>query len=692
MSDQRWNVAFRSQGLLVSMILLGLLALISSQSTSAKQSGNLPQAVDLNPAKNILETNLVAREAEVDLGNGLLAKAVTFNGAIPGPELRLQVGDKVIVHFTNLLPEGFTIHWHGIELNNASDGTGITQNAVKTGESFDYAFVVPRPGLYFYHSHIEPTNPEFKGYFGPIIIEDPAEDKLRAKGVLPDRKETFTLVLSDTTVCKAAGSNDAVTFPADPTLPWVGTEELAGNPAFPGLLGERTPVSMCETPIDNAGRFPPGPTVPLAAGSIPNIQPSHDNPQCAAGCRTNEGQIVLTNGKITAPRGGSPSQPGAVGAGANIFDIKEGAGVRLQLASATSQRYIRLRLTDQNGQQVTLFRVGGQGGLLDRVRVEGGTLGTFDTQFNRGEILVAASERSDVVFTMPQGKNGDIVTLWTQDFERIGGGVLGSNFSGLPTVPVAHFRIVGANAGNQFFKMAEGDPLLLNPAVNKPIENIKALTPTPLIDPTTLDPPQPGTTDPIIRLTTSGLPAIDKVDGFLFDVGGADFTQIPHIVSSRFAAASTVTELIIANTSAAHHPWHFHGFSMQPIRISKCDPDCSGAGAGPPDADTAFEFDYNEFVDTIDVAPGHAITYKVRLDDRVLTDFVTPGGNIGRWAFHCHIFFHAGLGMISEFVVVPQTAPAALASRSARAKLSFPIVRLQPPAKARAAPRGGTQR
>ena len=423
MSDQRWKFAFRSQCLVVA-ILLGVLAHVGPKTTEAQgQGGNLPQAVDLNPQRNILETNLVAEEAKVDLGNGLVAKGVTFNGAIPGPELRLKVGDRVIVHFTNKLPEGFTIHWHGIELNNGSDGTGLTQNAVKTNETFDYKFVVPRPGIYFYHSHIEPTNPEFKGYFGPIIVEDPAEDKLRAKNILPDRRNTFTLVLSDTTVCKAAGSNDAATFPADAALPWVGTEELSGSPPFPGLLAERTPVSMCEAPIDNFGRFVV-PAVPLEAGAIPNIQPSHDNPQCAAGCRVNEGQIVLTNGKITAPRAGSPANPGALGDGGNIFDIKEGTGVRLQLASATATRYIRLRMTDQNGQMVTLFRVGGQGGLLDRVRVEGGVLGTFNTLYNEGEILLGASERSDVVFTMPQGKNGDIVTLWTQDYQRIGGGVL----------------------------------------------------------------------------------------------------------------------------------------------------------------------------------------------------------------------------------------------------------------------------
>ena len=35
-----------------------------------------------------------------------------------------------------------------------------------------------------------------------------------------------------------------------------------------------------------------------------------------------------------------------------------------------------------------------------------------------------------------------------------------------------------------------------------------------------------------------------------------------------------------------------------------------------------------------------------------MMDGVTPGGGLGRWVFHCHIFFHAVFGMISEFDVV----------------------------------------
>jgi hypothetical protein len=57
-------------------------------------------------------------------------------------------------------------------------------------------------------------------------------------------------------------------------------------------------------------------------------------------------------------------------------------------------------------------------------------------------------------------------------------------------------------------------------------------------------------------------------------------------------------------------------------------------------------------VDTFDVPAGHSLVFRTRLDDRPLEDFVSSGGAEGRWVFHCHIFFHAAHGMISELVVL----------------------------------------
>ena len=191
--------------LVVMLVLIGMLALNGSRPMAKiKNDGNLPQAVDLDPHPDVFETALVAMEAQVDLGNGVTATAMTFNGIVPGPEIRLKVGDKVIVHFTNNLPIPSSIHWHGIELTNRSDGTGSPKTRCCRARRSRTTSSCRGPGIFFYHSHIMPTNPSFKGYYGSLIVEDPAEQKLIAHKVHPEARRTrMTLVLGDTTVCKA---------------------------------------------------------------------------------------------------------------------------------------------------------------------------------------------------------------------------------------------------------------------------------------------------------------------------------------------------------------------------------------------------------------------------------------------------------------------------------------------------------
>ena len=610
--------------LAIGLVLVGQAS--QSRARIGPTQANLPRAIDMNPDPDIFETVITATEETVDLGGGQLANAYTYNGTVPGPEFRLKVGDRVIVHFVNFLPEPSSIHWHGIELNNASDGTPVTQNAVKPGEMYTYQFVVPEPGVYWYHPHFKPTNPEFKGQYGSFIVEDPAENALRAEGVIPNLGHTKTLLLADTTVCKEAGANDTATFPANPDLPW------AGDGGFPGQTLFPTPDELCENPRDNLGN--PLGSGPLAAGAIPNVQAADS---CAfRKCATNEGQLVLANGKVPVARSGWPEMPGELADGAPVVNVKAGSGLRLQVIGASVTRYFRLRMTDPTGRQVPLYRIGGEGGLLDRVRLEGGTQDQLVTKFDSGEILLAPSDRADVVLVVPDGNTGDIATLWTRDYERTGRG-----FANIPTVPVLHLRIVGSVNGKRRYAISEGDPLRVHPRVDDPTEDLRNLEITDhLLDPSLFPEPKPGSPDETIRLTVSGaLPTIDGVAG-RFDAGGLDYTSIPHIATSRFARVGDLLELEVTNETRAHHPFHLHGFSFQPVRVLD------------PAREPILRFDYSEFIDTFDIPSEHSLVFRVRLNDRPRMDGTSPGGALGRWMFHCHIIFHATLGMISELVVL----------------------------------------
>ena len=70
------------------------------------------------------------------------------------PELRLKSGDRVNVSVQNGLDAETTLHWHGIRIRNDMDGAApTTQAPIGAGSSFEYNFIAPDPGTYWYHSH-----------------------------------------------------------------------------------------------------------------------------------------------------------------------------------------------------------------------------------------------------------------------------------------------------------------------------------------------------------------------------------------------------------------------------------------------------------------------------------------------------------------------------------------------------------
>jgi FtsP/CotA-like multicopper oxidase with cupredoxin domain len=642
----------RQRGIILAAAILAVIAYLvlgarvtdPALATSDGDPYTVPLVVDTNPDPNIVETTIVAQGALVDVGkkdavgNTVMASVLTFNGTIPGPEFRLKVGDTVIVHFENQLAHHTGIHWHGIELNNASDGTPLTQDQVApSGGKFLYKFKVSRPGIYWYHPHHHSsTNQVFKGLYGSIIVTDPNEAALIASGVLPGAAQTRTLALSDITVCNAVGSNDAEMYvdnPGDFDPPFV----TGGD--YPGQQGQK-PLSLCETaPIDEDG----APRGPFGLGDVPNIQRAS-----VVASPTNEGQTVLTNGKNVGGRAGTPllalpvplaPGPGALAPDASTLPVSPGQGVRLQIGNTATIRFFRLILSDNAGTQIPLVRIGGQGGLLDNAHVEGNLntpplTGEFDWKYTLGEVLLDPGDRADVVFAVPASATG-VLTLWTQDFSRTGGG-----FSGLPTVPVAHFEVTGSPVAQ--YSIGQGTPLRAAAGgTNDPVETLGSAT-VGLLDPASFMPIKDGKSSEDIQLTNVGSVTLG-IDGETGHHDPApDFMTADHEKSARYAASLGDTlDLTVTNVTSAHHPFHLHGFSIQPISLTK---------PSDPMAPT-YTWPYREFRDNVDVPKQYTLRFRVRLDDRPLMDGVTMGGGLGRWVFHCHIFFHATFGMISEFVV-----------------------------------------
>lgn len=114
----------------------------------------------------------------------------TYNGSAPGPEIRVRRGERVRVRLTNRLEEPTSLHWHGIRIENAMDGVaGLTQEPIEPGESFDYEFVAPDAGTYWYHAHNKSWNQVARGLYGPLIVDEDTSPF--------DRDHDLTLVIDD---------------------------------------------------------------------------------------------------------------------------------------------------------------------------------------------------------------------------------------------------------------------------------------------------------------------------------------------------------------------------------------------------------------------------------------------------------------------------------------------------------------
>jgi FtsP/CotA-like multicopper oxidase with cupredoxin domain len=97
----------------------------------------------------------------------------SFDGQVPGPELRVQRGERLRVRVENRLAEDTTVHWHGIRLPNAMDGVPhLTQPPIAAGEGFDYEFVCPDAGTFWYHPHQRSHVQVGRGLYGALIVEE----------------------------------------------------------------------------------------------------------------------------------------------------------------------------------------------------------------------------------------------------------------------------------------------------------------------------------------------------------------------------------------------------------------------------------------------------------------------------------------------------------------------------------------
>lgn len=115
--------------------------------------------------------HLTAGEVDHEFAPGLKATCWGYNGRVHGPTIEAVEGDHVRIYVTNRLPEPTSVHWHGVLLPNGMDGVaGLTQRAIRPGETFRYEFRFRQHGTFMYHSHHDEMTQMALGAMGMIVV------------------------------------------------------------------------------------------------------------------------------------------------------------------------------------------------------------------------------------------------------------------------------------------------------------------------------------------------------------------------------------------------------------------------------------------------------------------------------------------------------------------------------------------
>ncbi|MET3142969.1 UNVERIFIED_ORG: FtsP/CotA-like multicopper oxidase with cupredoxin domain [Arthrobacter sp. UYEF2] len=275
-----------------------------------------------------------------------------YNGGLSAPTIRAVAGDRLQVGLANGLKDPTSIHWHGLALRNDQDGVPhVTQAPTAAGAGFNYEFLLPHPGTYWYHSHVEMQRE--RALYGALIIEDPAEKLIY--------DQDWVIVLDDWL--------DGITGTPDEVL-----EELSGGMSMGGdKMGDNGMSGTSRPGMDHG-----------SMGSTP--EPS------TSGGASGMGTSHMLMGARSDFLGGDA---GDVRFPLHLFNTK--APDEADVLAAKAGDVIRLRIINAAGD--TAYRVGVPGRTLTLTHTDG-----FPVQHRDVDaVVLGMGERIDALLTVPEG-------------------------------------------------------------------------------------------------------------------------------------------------------------------------------------------------------------------------------------------------------------------------------------------------
>jgi CopA family copper-resistance protein len=543
---------------------------------------------------------------------GRSVHAVTINGTVPGPLLRLREGQNVRITVNNRLDEDTSIHWHGFILPFQMDGVpGVSFPGIKAKSTFVYEFPIKQSGTYWYHSHSGLQ--EQLGHYGPIVI-DPAG----ADPVAYDREHV--IVLSDwtfrhpheliTKLKKEGGyfNRQKMTLlgrlSGDPEqqMPAADRKMFAKMRMDPADILDVTAAAYTylingHGPADNwTGLFRPGERVRLriinaAAMTIFNIRiPGLDM------------KVVATDGQNVVPVDVHELQIG----NAETYDViveprdqaytfvaeamdRSGMG----LATLAPRMGMSAAIPPLRQRPVLTMKDMGMGGMDHGSMGHGGGAGTA-----AGGAMAGMDHSSHAASSAGGGSSPAPMDM------------SGMNMRDKSKVP-PHVKVgVGVDSIAMAPVDRTGDPGLGLENVGHKVltyRDLRALTPS---------------TDTRVPARTVEVHLTGNMERFMWSIDGEKFSDYPEPI--RFERNERVRVTMI-NHSMMTHPMHIHGHFFEVVNGQEAKP----------------------IKHTVMVLPGAKLSFDMTAD--------APGD----WAFHCHLLLHMHAGMMRVVTVRPLDGDAA---------------------------------
>lgn len=118
---------------------------------------------------DLIDVEMVVEEKLATVAEGYVQQIWTFNGTMPGPVIRTQVGDTVRVHLINP-PEASASH--SIDFHASQVAWNDEMRSLAPGEELIYEFTTDYAGVWMYHCGTDPVLHHIaNGMFGMVIVE-----------------------------------------------------------------------------------------------------------------------------------------------------------------------------------------------------------------------------------------------------------------------------------------------------------------------------------------------------------------------------------------------------------------------------------------------------------------------------------------------------------------------------------------